>query len=193
MKPANPSLPRRIAIAIGAFFKIVGDSDFAAGVDALRTGDARREPPPAPAPASPPPPARPPAAPPLKEAAPDGALQLLGLLQREARFIDFIQEDVAGYGDADVGAAARVVHAGCRKVLSDNFAIRAIRDEAEGSRLTLPEGFDAAAIRVTGNVVGQAPFTGSLTHRGWRVVETRLPKLAGGHDLRIVAPAEVEL
>jgi hypothetical protein len=68
-----------------------------------------------------------------------------------------------------------------------------VRDEPEGSRLTLPAGFDAAAIRVTGNVVGQPPFTGSLTHRGWRVRETRLPQLASGHDLHIVAAAEVEL
>jgi len=130
---------------------------------------------------------------PLKEAPPDGALQLLGLLQREARFIDFIQEDVAAYADADVGAAARVVHEGCRKVLRDNFTISPVRDEAEGSRITLPEGFDATAIRVTGNVVGNPPFHGSITHRGWRVIDTRLPKLTGSHELRIVAPAEVEL
>jgi len=122
-----------------------------------------------------------------------GSFQLLGLLQREARFIDFIQEDVAAYPDADVGAAARLVHEGCRKVLSENFSIAPIREETEGSTLTLAEGFDAAAIRITGNVVGQPPFRGSITHRGWRVVETRLPKLAGSHDLHIVAPAEVEL
>ena len=122
-----------------------------------------------------------------------GGVQLLGLLQREARFIDFIQEDVAAYGDADIGAAARVVHEGCRKVLRENFSIEPVRDEPEGSRLTLPAGFDAAAIRVTGNVVGEPPFNGSLTHRGWRVRETRLPQLASGHDLRIVAAAEVEL
>jgi len=48
-------------------------------------------------------------------------------------------------------------------------------------------------VRLTGNVVGRAPFTGSLTHRGWRVTETRLPKVAAGHDLSILAPAEVEL
>ena len=59
--------------------------------------------------------------------------------------------------------------------------------------VTLPEGFDAAAVRVTGNVVGKAPFTGTLSHRGWRVADTRLPKLAAGHDAAIVAQAEVEL
>ena len=99
----------------------------------------------------------------------------------------------SAYADADVGAAARVVHEGCRKVLRDNFTISPVRTEVEGSRITLAEGFDAAAIRITGNVVGQPPFKGSITHRGWRVDETRLPKLASGHELRIVAPAEVEL
>ncbi|MBE2258740.1 MAG: DUF2760 domain-containing protein [Candidatus Accumulibacter sp.] len=185
MKPDKPSFFSRIAIACGSFFRILGNADFAGKVRALRdTAQLREGSPPVP-PAS--------AAPALREAAPDGALQLLGLLQREARFVDFIQENVAAYADADVGAAARLVHEGCRKVLSDNFTIGPIRDEAEGSSVTLPEGFDATAIRVTGNVVGQPPFTGCVTHRGWRVVELRLPKLAGSHDLHIVAPAEVEL
>ncbi len=188
MKQANPNLLSRISLAIGSFFTIIFDSQFAARVQALRDGSPLNEPSAQAAPASPQP-----VVVPLREAAPDAALQLLGLLQREARFIDFIQEDVAAYADADVGAAARVVHEGCRKVLRDNFTIGPVRDEAEGSRITLPAGFDAAAIRVTGNVVGQPPFKGSLTHRGWRVVETRLPRLAEGHELRIVAPAEVEL
>jgi hypothetical protein len=166
MKPAHPSLLSRISLAFGTFFSIIGDGHFAARVQALRTGEQRAEP------SSAGPGRHPrPAAPPLVEAAPDGALQLLGLLQREARFIDFIEEDVAAYADADIGAAARVVHEGCRKVLRDNFTISPVRSEAEGSRVTLPAGFDAAAVRVTGNVVGQPPFNGSLTHRGWRVAK----------------------
>ena len=68
-----------------------------------------------------------------------------------------------------------------------------MRDEAEGSRITVPEGFDATAIRLTGNVVGKAPFNGSIAHRGWRAVETRLPKLVKSHDVTVIAPAEVEL
>jgi len=59
--------------------------------------------------------------------------------------------------------------------------------------LTLAAGFDAATVRLTGNVVGQPPFTGTLMHRGWRVAEIKLPKLAEGHDVRVLAPAEVEL
>ncbi|MBL8398745.1 MAG: DUF2760 domain-containing protein [Candidatus Accumulibacter sp.] len=181
-----PSMLSRLSIALSSFFKILGNSDFAARVRALNDSPSS----PTPTAATPPPA---PAAPPLRQAAPDGALQLLGLLQREARFIDFIQEDVAAYADADIGAAARVVHEGCRKVLRDNFTLGVVRDEAEGSRVTLPAGFDAAAVRITGNVVGTAPFTGCLTHRGWQVVDTRLPKLSEKHDLRIIAPAEVEL
>ncbi len=187
MTQANPSLLSKISLAFGSFFSILSDSRFAARVQNLRSGEQRIEPS-APAPAVPKP-----AVAPLREAAPDGALQLLGLLQREARFIDFIREDIAAYADAEIGAAVRVVHEGCRKVLQDNFTISPVRDEAEGSRITLSPGFDAAAIRIIGNVVGQPPFHGSIVHRGWRVVETRLPKLASGHELSIVAPAEVEL
>lgn len=129
----------------------------------------------------------------LKTTSPDAALQLLSLLQQEARFIDFIQEDLLGFSDADVGAAARVVHEGGKKVLQDYFSLASVRDEQEESRITLAEGFDATAVRLTGNVIGQAPFTGTLVHRGWRVTEVRLPKLAEGHDARVIAPAEIEL
>ena len=128
-----------------------------------------------------------------REATPDAALQLLGLLQKEARLIDFTQENLGSYSDADIGGAARVVHEGCAKVLRDYFTITPIRSEQEGSRITLPDGFDASAIRLTGNVVGQAPFKGSLSHRGWRALETRLPKLTASHDVSVLAQAEVEL
>lgn len=178
MKQDNLSLPSRISLAFGSFFSILGNRQFAEHVRDLRAGTPR---PVAPSPA------------PLREPTPDAALQLLGLLQREARFVDFIQEDVTAYDDAQVGAAARLVHEGCRKVLRDTFTISPIREESEGSRITLEEGFDAAKIRLTGNVVGQPPFHGSIAHRGWQVVDTRLPRLAGQHEVRIVACAEVEL
>jgi hypothetical protein len=129
----------------------------------------------------------------LKEATPDAALQLLGLLQKEARFLDFIQENVGVYSDTDIGAAARVVHEGCVKVLKQHFELEPVRTETEGSRVTLPKGFDASAVRLTGNIVGEAPFTGTLVHRGWRVKTVKLPKITEGHDVKIVAAAEVEL
>ncbi|WP_019374484.1 DUF2760 domain-containing protein, partial [Melaminivora alkalimesophila] len=101
----------------------------------------------------------------IETVSPAAALQLLALLQRQARFVDFVQEDVAGYSDAEIGAAARVVHEGCRKVLAEHFALAPVRSEEEGSRITLPVGFDATAVRVSGNVVGQPPFAGTLAHR----------------------------
>jgi hypothetical protein len=196
MTDSNVSFLGRISLAVGTFFSILGDGEFAARVQRLRSGAPvtaapTAAPVAAPAPAATP--AAPPAAPAMKQASPDAALQLLGLLQRDARFIDFVEEDVAGYSDADIGAAARVVHGGCRTVLREHFTIRPVREEAEGSRVTLPEGFDATAIRLTGNVVGKAPFTGSLSHRGWRVQDVRLPKLAASHDTSVIAAAEVEL
>lgn len=129
----------------------------------------------------------------LKEASPDAALQLLSLLQKEARFIDFIKEDVSAYSDADIGAAARVVHQGCSKAINEHFTLAPVSNDPEGNRLTLNAGFDAASFRLTGNIVGQAPFTGTLVHKGWQVTDLRLPKLTEGHNAKIIAPAEVEL
>jgi len=129
----------------------------------------------------------------LKEATPDAALQLLGLLQKEARFIDFTQENMAQYSDEEIGAVARVVHEGCRKVLRQHFELAPVRTEEEGKRITLPKGYDASSVRITGNIVGQAPFSGTLVHRGWKTTEIKLPKITEGHDVNIIAAAEVEL
>jgi Domain of unknown function (DUF2760) len=129
----------------------------------------------------------------LKEYTPDAAMQVLGLLQKDARFIDFIKEDITAYSDADIGAAARVVHEGCKKTIGEHFVLAPIRSEQEGSRISVPAGFDASAIRLTGNIVGSAPFNGTLVHKGWQVTEVHLPKLTQGHNPNIVAAAEVEL
>ncbi len=129
----------------------------------------------------------------LKEATPDAALQLLGLLQKEARFIDFIKEDITSYSDADIGVAARVVHEGCKKTINEHFTLATVRNEAEGNKVTLPEGFDAGSVRLTGNIVGTAPFTGTLIHKGWQVTDIRLPKLTQTYNAKIIAAAEVEL
>ena len=197
MPESNLSFFGRLSLAVGTFFSVLGNREFAAGVLRVRDGaPAPVAPAPAAAPTPTPAPAPAPvkaAAPELREASPQAALQLLGLLQRDARFIDFVEEDIAGYADADIGAAARLVHDGCRAALREHFTIVPVRDEAEGSRVTLPAGFDATAVRVTGNVVGSAPFTGTVSHRGWRVSDVRLPKLTGSHDASVVAPAEVEL
>ncbi|WP_374359908.1 DUF2760 domain-containing protein [Pseudoduganella danionis] len=187
---AQPSFASRISIAIGAFFRALSNADYAA-----RLRDIDRAPAFAPvsAPVAAPAPAPAPAPIVLREATPDAALQLLTLFQREARLIDFTQENLAAYSDADIGAAARVVHEGCNKVLREHFSIEPVRSESEGSRIVLEAGFDAATVRLTGNVVGSAPFRGALSHRGWRATSVRLPKLAEAHDASILAPAEVEL
>jgi len=129
----------------------------------------------------------------LRETKPEAALQLLGLLQQQGRLVDFLQEDINGFSDSDIGNAARVVHEGCRKVLQDYLQIEPISEQEEGQRLTLQAGFDAASYRLTGNVVGQAPFTGTLAHRGWRVSRITLPKVASERDNTVLAPAELEL
>ena len=182
----KPSFFQRIPLAFGAFFSILSDAGFAARIRDLPLGAAQPQPavpemPQAVVPR------------PLREAPADAALQLLGLLQRDARLIDFAEENLADYSDADIGAAARLVHEGCRKVLREHFTIEPVRPEPEGSRITLDAGFDASAIRLTGNVVGSPPFSGSLSHRGWRATGVRLPKLTDSHDTTVCAQAEVEL
>ncbi|WP_354683782.1 DUF2760 domain-containing protein [Cupriavidus necator] len=195
MTDSNLSFFGRVSLAVGTFFTILGNREFAASVKRLRDGEGLAPAAPAPvaAPAPAPAPVAEAAAPVLKEASPVAALQLLGLLQRDARFVDFVEEDIAGYSDTEIGAAARLVHDGCRAVLREHFTIRPVREEAEGSRVTLADGFDASAIRLTGNVVGSAPFHGSISHRGWKVEAVRLPRVAERHDATVIAPAEVEL
>ena len=184
------TLLQRLALACRSFIAILTRDEVATRAQSLQDDSAPATPSPAPAAAPAPTPA--PAAA-FHAPSNESALQLLGLLQREARFVDFIEEDVAGYADADIGAAARLVHEGCRKVLREHFTLASVRSEAEGSRITLAEGFDPTAVRLTGNVVGKPPYTGQLNHRGWRVTDTRLPRIAGGHDVSVVAQAEVEL
>jgi hypothetical protein len=184
MSEPKPPFFNRLVLAFQAFWHTLNDPSFAIQLTRLTQGEPLTQKPPEP---SQPTPAT------LKETLPEAALQLLALLQQEGRFVDFLQEDVKTFSDAEIGGAARVVHEGCCKALQEHLTLAPVRSEAEGTRLTLEEGFDAAAIRLTGNVVGTAPFSGALVHRGWRVVEIKLPKIAEGHDVTILAPAEVEL
>jgi hypothetical protein len=191
-----PSFWSRLSLAFGALFKTLGDAEFAARVRDDGVGPVAAPAPtqaPAPVPAAAPAPAPTPAPVILRINTPDAALQLLGLLQREARLIDFANENIAVYADADIGAAARLVHEGCARVLREHFTITPVRNELEGARVTLPDGFDATSVRLTGNVVGKAPFSGTLSHRGWRAEDVRLPQLTEAHNAYIIAPAEVEL
>lgn len=129
----------------------------------------------------------------VHRASTDSALQLLALLQKEARLIDFLNEDVADYSDEEVGAAARVIHGGGQKVLKEYLTLSPVREEAEESRITIEAGFNSQAIRLTGNVTGKAPFNGTLIHKGWKVTAITLPQVSTDFDASIIAPAEVEL
>jgi hypothetical protein len=174
----------RLWFAWVCFFLVLFNGGFAA-----RAMRARR--PPAALPAKPPPePASPRAAQPPSSSP---ALQLLALLQREGRLVDFLKQDIAAFGDSDVGAVARVVHDGCRKALESHAQIEPIRPEAEGARLELARGFDASEVKLTGRVQGEPPYRGVLLHRGWRATRLELPVAVDGHNALVLAPAEVEL
>ena len=168
----TPSFFARLGLA----FRVLGDSTLAAKVATLE----------APAPVE-----KPAEVPPEKTHA--SGLAVLGLLQREGRLVDFLQEDVASFSDAEIGAAARVVHAGSRKVLHQYLTLEPVLKEAEGAAVTVPAGFNAERIRLTGNVTGQPPFKGSLKHHGWVATSVRFPTVSPTLDPRVVAPAEVEL
>lgn len=107
--------------------------------------------------------------------------------------MDFLQQEVSQFTDVQIGQAARVVHAGCRRTLLRYLEVEPVLEQAEGEPTTLQDGFDPSAIKLVGNVVGSAPFKGVLRHKGWRAREIRLPETLADHDYRILAPAEVEL
>jgi uncharacterized protein DUF2760 len=123
----------------------------------------------------------------------DGALALLALLQREGRLVDFLQEPLDGFADADIGAAARDVHRGCHKVIAQHLSLEPVMPGAEEAKVAVPKGFDPAEIRLIGEAKGEPPFRGTLRHHGWRVVDAKLPALTEGIDRMVIAPAEVEL
>jgi len=121
------------------------------------------------------------------------ALQLLSLLQREGRLVDFLEQDITTFSDADIGAAARVVHEGCRNALHAHAHIEPVLVDREGARVELAAGFDADEVKLIGDVRGTPPYRGVLRHRGWRAANLMLPTVVGGHDARVLAPAEVEI
>lgn len=123
----------------------------------------------------------------------NGAVYSLVLLQREGRLIDFLQEDISGFPNDQIGIAVRQIHENCQKVLSENFGVAAVRSENEQSRVDVPEGFDPSAIRLTGNVPENGPFAGTLVHRGWRASAPKFPERSGKIDPSVIAPAEVEI
>jgi hypothetical protein len=144
-----------------------------------------------PAPAVVPPPTPPPAA----NQAEAEVVAFFALLQEKGRFVDFLMDDVTAYDDAQVGAAARVVHQGCREVLREHFKIAPVSDAAEGSRVTVPAGYAPDEYRLLGKISGEPPFSGTLIHKGWKTEFVKLPRIIKSDARRLpgIAPAEVEL
>ncbi len=189
------TLMARIWLAIRIFFLVLFQETVARQVAEvlekrkLENKPSEAKPPAKPADKAEPKPAKQPPKPARSE-----AVTLLATLQREARFVDFIKEPLDSYSDAQIGAAVRDVHRDCAKVLDRLFAIKSIVDQQEGSPVEVPSGFDAGRYRLTGNVVGDPPFRGSLAHHGWEAAEVQLPAWSGTpYSARVVAPVEVEL
>ncbi len=192
---AKLSFVARLWLALSCFFRILSDGHFAAHVKALRqpTEDGQK-------PASLDSASDPALQDSVSESAAsplqgenDAALVLLGLLQADGRLVDFLQQDIAGFDDVEVGAAARVVHEGCGRVLSAHAQLEPVRPEAEESIVEVAEGYEPAELKLSGKLTGAPPYRGILRHAGWRVREFRLPRSLAAHDPSIVAPAEVEL
>jgi hypothetical protein len=155
----------RIWLAFRTFWRIITDPDFALRVE------------------------------PLFSRAPSGPdLRVLAVLQRDGRLVDFLEEEIDGYSDAQIGAAVRDIHRGCRKSLHDYLTIEPVIDAAEEQQVTVPVDFDPAAIRLVGNINGSPPFRGVLKHHGWRVRSVHLPLLpVARDDASVLSPAEVEI
>jgi len=177
---------RRIWLAFRVFFQIL----FVAGMaEKVRRALIEDE-----APAAPAPPKPKPLPPVVPKPARSEALTLLATLQREARLVDFIQESLEGYSDAQIGAAARDVHRDSKAVIERLFALRPIQADGEGATIEIPAGFDAGRYRLTGNVTGQPPFRGRVVHPGWEATICQVPVYSGSDaSARVVAPVEVEL
>ena len=185
-----PGFGARIAFAFRCFFSLLFTGtisrdiiDAVAGPNPSDRGPARATAPAAAAPA---------VAPAAREDPGERAVQLLALLQRDGRLVDFLQEDIAGYSDAQVGMAVRDVHANCREALSKYLPVEPVLADEEGAQTTIGGTVDPASIRLVGNV-GRQTARGIVRHRGWRVGRVALPPLPDEAARLVVAPAEVEV
>jgi hypothetical protein len=134
------------------------------------------------------------ASPPANQAEAE-VVSFLAMLQAKGRLVDFLMDDISTYDDAQLGAAARVVHAGCKAVLQEHFHISPVREEREGTTVQVPVGYAADEYRLLGRIAGKAPFSGVLIHHGWKADSVKLPRILrdSTHRLPTIAPAEVEL
>jgi hypothetical protein len=175
----------RIGLAFRLFFKVLFDGSTAEQLSNVLDGKLPTLPqgsqPEAPEPAP-------------KSPARSDALTLLAALQREARFVDIIQEPLDQYNDAQVGGAAREVLKDCGKVVQRIFDLQPVVAEEEGASVELSSDFDAGVYRLTGNVGNETPSSGSLVHHGWQANQCDVGQWSGSDGTAmIVAPAELEI
>ena len=124
----------------------------------------------------------------------DGAVQMLSILQRDSRLIDFLMEDIAAYDDEQVGAAVRTLHDQCRDSLKRYAELKPVIDGVEGTFTSLsatPVAQNPALVKFIGNVPAGVPQGGVLRHKGWRAEKVNIPVPA--HGVGVVAPAEIEI
>jgi hypothetical protein len=122
----------------------------------------------------------------------DGALQMLSILQRDARLLDFFLEDIAPYSDEQVGAAARSMHGPAKEAIERYVKLVPVVDGVEGTYAKAPSK-DAAHVKFIGNVPATPPDGGTLRHRGWKAATVALPPVNPRQDMTILAPAEIEV
>jgi hypothetical protein len=122
----------------------------------------------------------------------DGALQMLGIVQRDSRLVDFLMEDITSYSDDQIGAAVRELHDQCRDSIARYVTLVPVIDGVEGTYAKAP-GSDPNLVKFVGNVPAQPPAGGTLRHKGWRAAKVELPTLSPKQDATIIAPAEIEI
>ena len=125
--------------------------------------------------------------------APDAAFQILFLLQKEGRLLDFLSEDLSEIDDAALGGAIRPIHESLKKILDDRLVVEPVLPNVEGDEVSLGETVDPDRIKLTGNVSPKGPYKGVLVHRGWKLKECKLPELVSGWTSDVIVPAEVEI
>src|SRR5262245_27272071 len=161
------SFGQRLVYAFRCFFSLLFKGTIAPDiVEAVAPSQQRvaSRPTPAPAAGPAPPPPRAPA-----EDRGDRAVQLLALLQRDGRLVDFLREEIGAYSDAQIGAAVREVHASCRRAIDRYLPLEPILPDEEGQTTTLGAPVDPSAVKLIGNVGTQTSYRGTVRHRGWRV------------------------
>lgn len=126
-------------------------------------------------------------------AIPDSAFQILYMLQKEGRLIDFLLEDISEVSDEQLGAAVRPLHENLRKILKERLVVEPVINAQEGDEVTIPDSYETYSIKLIGNVPACGPYKGILIHKGWKLKACNLPSLVGGWKGNIIVPAEVEV